>query len=983
MMKRKIKRIFKLFLAAFAFVGLLGMGGLWRLAVAPLHITKSSPIMQYVPDYIQFDALYLGVGQFYMIPELELTNVAFRQDHVSVQAPKLYATWKISHLLSGDFKVSSVRLVESTVKIELPPEGAPNPRTAASSPSPDQVLSEVVGAFSRIPVKYLELSKARLILPHGKKTYTFSDVYFYALQLSRYINAQLQGHFSSEKTNPFFLLKAKIDRGNLDVSGQVEINRLIPAHLPFERKLQEKAAFFKQPVSLSFVYNFYPHTKDFYINGKTVFYHEKNHPLNLYVKAERTKQKDLSVELTAPSFSIKDIESVWYPHEDNIRPWVVKSILEGGVKNFSLRLLFEKTDQDWVFSDVHGNMELDKITLRYQGDLPPVSHITGKVYFDKSAVWGIGHRALYRGVQFSKIQIKLSGLDEAHLHFDGGLQFTGPFSDIIAYLNHGFLKKHLPQNLKATSGDIRGDFHLSLPLKKRLSEEDIIFETQMTLERGACSLAYNGRTLRLQDANVHFKKNQDEMIIDGSGDVDGFKSTFKMEDDYRKDAKIKSRKKIQGAGKAQGLIDVLPPSIGSFLKVPETGDVQVDFLSESDGDDSDKIKIDVDTQKTALSVPVLNWQKKAGAPGRFQMDLETQKGFIKSFKKLSFISPGLNIVGQAQLRDTGKISGILLSPFLIKGQKGSAEAELRDGIWHVGMRVPFLNLNPIILSLRRMSDSLPSHAKHHGVSFNLDLMADLLFLKPEYGYKDFRAQMKFRDGDVYWMKARGKDEEDPLLIRYQPHQENMVLEIDIPRLETLLDGLDITKNIRGRRLQIQGQKPLKNMDQPIKGKLFIERVHILKAPAFAKLLSLISIEGLLTGLAEKGLVFNDNYASFEYKNQNVALRRAYMMNSSIGITAKGYLHFGEKNMDLEGVLVPANFINQLLGHIPIIGQILSGGKDQGIFSVSYAAKGSLKEPKISSNPLGVMAPNLIKGLFSRHHSKPSLTTEGKDATKLS
>lgn len=984
MMKRKIKTIFKLFLGAVVFISLLCMGGLWRLAVAPLRITKTSPVMKYVPDFIQFDALYLGVGQFYTIPELELTNVVFRQDHIYVQAPKLYATWKISHLLRGDLKVSSVRLVGPTVKIEAPSEEVTKPTKVPESPSsPDQMISEVVGTFSRIPVKYLELSNAHLTLVYHKKTYTFSDVHFYALQLSRYINAQLQGRFSSEKTNPFLLIKAKIDRDNLDVSGQVEMNRLVLAHLPLEKEMKQKAGFFKQPISLNFMYNFYPHTGDFYMNGKTVFYHEKNHPFNLYIKAERTKEKKLNIELTAPSISKRDIEAVWYPHEDDIRPWVVKSILAGGVKNFGLRLQFEKMDQAWVFSDVHGDMELDKIMLDYKPGLPPISQITGKVYFDKSALWGIGHYAVYRGVQFSKIQIKLSGFDDPHLHFDGGLEFKGPFSDVISYLNHGFLKKHLPQNLKTTSGNMHGDFHLSLPLKKTLAEEDIIFETQMTLENGVFSFVNNGRTLGLRDTNVTFKKNQDEMIIEGRGDLDGFKSDFKIEDDYRKDTKIKSRKKIKGSGKTQGLIDVIPPTVGSFLQAPETGYVEVDFFLESDENDSEKIKIDVDVQKTALSIPLLDWQKKDGAPGRFQMDLEIQKGFIQKFNKLSFISPGLNIVGQAQFRDTGKISGIQLSPFLIKGQKGSAQADLRDGIWHVGVRVPFLNLNPIMLSLRSMSDVSESDTSHRGVSFNLDLMADTLFLKPEYGYRDFRAQIKFRDGDIHWVNVRGQDEAESLLIRYQPHEENMVLEIDIPRLETLLDGLDITKNIRGRKLQIQAKKPLKNMDQPIKGRVFIEKIHVLQAPMFAKLLSLISIDGLLTGLAEKGLVFNDNYAKFEYKNQNVALRRAYMMNSSIGITAKGYVHFGEKNMDLEGVLVPANFINQLLGHIPIIGRILSGGKDQGIFSVSYAAKGPLKDPKISSNPLGVVAPNLIKGLFSKHQAKPSLTKDGKDATKLS
>ena len=241
--------------------------------------------------------------------------------------------------------------------------------------------------------------------------------------------------------------------------------------------------------------------------------------------------------------------------------------------------------------------------------------------------------------------------------------------------------------------------------------------------------------------------------------------------------------------------------------------------------------------------------------------------------------------------------------------------------------------------------------------------------------------MKLRGGAFHYLNVSATDGEDKLSARYQPHEENMILEVDIPKLETLLDGLDITKNVRAKNIQIQAKKPLKNMEKPIKGKVFAERIQIVKAPAFAKLLDLISIEGLLKSLAGEGIVFNDNYAKFEFKNQNLALRRAYIMNSSIGITAKGYIHLGKKEMNIEGVLVPANFINQLLGKIPLIGQLLTGGKDQGLFSVSYKAKGKLKEPKISSNPLGVIAPNFIKGLFTKNE-KPGLTESGKDATKL-
>ncbi|MDH3596031.1 MAG: hypothetical protein OEM93_14410, partial [Rhodospirillales bacterium] len=68
-------------------------------------------------------------------------------------------------------------------------------------------------------------------------------------------------------------------------------------------------------------------------------------------------------------------------------------------------------------------------------------------------------------------------------------------------------------------------------------------------------------------------------------------------------------------------------------------------------------------------------------------------------------------------------------------------------------------------------------------------------------------------------------------------------------------------------------------------------------------------------------------------------------------------------LDLEGTIVPAYTFNRILGAIPILGRILTGGEGEGLFAFTYEMKGALDDPEVSVNPLSALAPGFLRGLF--------------------
>ena len=56
-------------------------------------------------------------------------------------------------------------------------------------------------------------------------------------------------------------------------------------------------------------------------------------------------------------------------------------------------------------------------------------------------------------------------------------------------------------------------------------------------------------------------------------------------------------------------------------------------------------------------------------------------------------------------------------------------------------------------------------------------------------------------------------------------------------------------------------------------------------------------------------------------------------------------------------------IRRLLGAIPLVGDLLTGGEGQGVFAATYRVQGPLEEPEIGVNPLAVLAPGFLRNLF--------------------
>jgi hypothetical protein len=179
-------------------------------------------------------------------------------------------------------------------------------------------------------------------------------------------------------------------------------------------------------------------------------------------------------------------------------------------------------------------------------------------------------------------------------------------------------------------------------------------------------------------------------------------------------------------------------------------------------------------------------------------------------------------------------------------------------------------------------------------------------------------------------------------------------------------GLD---NISGGRLQIQAQLPPIGVKGALNGVADVEDFKLVKAPILAQMLSIASLQGIFDTLGGEGLKFNEFIVPFSLDGGALNIRNARVSGPALGMTGAGEIDFTQKNLDLDGALVPAYTANSLLGDIPVIGDIFVGKKGEGIFALSYTVKGTFDQTQIAVNPLSALTPGFLRGIFRTKRDK--------------
>jgi hypothetical protein len=118
------------------------------------------------------------------------------------------------------------------------------------------------------------------------------------------------------------------------------------------------------------------------------------------------------------------------------------------------------------------------------------------------------------------------------------------------------------------------------------------------------------------------------------------------------------------------------------------------------------------------------------------------------------------------------------------------------------------------------------------------------------------------------------------------------------------------------------------------------------------------------GKAERQrLYFNRLKVPFSVGSGQLVMHDSYINGPALGATMRGRVDFDRGLVQLSGTYVPLYGINAMLGSVPVLGDILTGGKGGGIFGITFTVQGRLKEPQVGVNPVSALTPGILRQIF--------------------
>lgn len=642
--------------------------------------------------------------------------------------------------------------------------------------------------------------------------------------------------------------------------------------------------------------------------------------------------------------------------------------------------------QSWQVDTGHirGTFDYTGVTVDYRNPMLPAKNTTGTGVFDGLGLTldidkaTIGGMAVTDGRLFFDDLIT-AGAGNADLHFS----MNGSVASVFEYLEREPISYRKKVSLDASNakGNAKLELQINFPTLHDMSVDDVKVQADAKLTNLSVPGAVKGLTLEGPAFDLSATAN--DFHISGTGTLDGQASTVDWQEYFsvqptnpfssKLEAKIQTDKNIRSKfiGSIEGRVDGIIPA-------------DISLITDNNGKGTLKVSGTLDAASIDFTDP-FNAVKPKGAPATLKLTGTLDKGNIKSIDSLSVTGTGMNIASGVIGFNRNDKDEAVLGSAKIKGLRlGSNNADI-DATWPTENELKANVTGQAFDARAIMGGSKPDADPGKPATVATPLAYDIKLNVGQLYLGDTpldNAQGEFvgnTGGTIKMASLNGTAAGSAVSLGYSAGgapSDRLILTCE--NAGNGLSALGVTNRLRGGSLRIQAE-PIKG-GQPgdMKGKLVLKDFSVAKAPVLAKLINLLSLPGILNILEQDtGLTFSRAESDITLLNRDGGIELIFAegrtSGSSLGLTFEGSVDTAKSQMNIQGTAVPMSEVNSILSSIPLVGDILTGGKKGGgIFAATYKMKGPTSDPDVSINPLSVLTPGILRSiLFEGALSKDS------------
>jgi len=708
---------------------------------------------------------------------------------------------------------------------------------------------------------------------------------------------------------------------------------------------------------------------------------------------------DISAEARIDVLPVEQLKDFWpQAAAPGGREWVTENIPGGLVENvlFSLaaRMPLGRPEGFEIVS-LEGGFDLQGLEVHYLRPVPPISDITGRARLEgmdlKFQVDSGRQGAL--AVRDTRVDI-LDMADDSRLEIAGTV--GGPLNAVLEVLDHERLDllRRVGLDPATATGEAETELLIDFPLIDDLGLDQVSIGATAEVRQGGVARFLLGRDA--SDMDLDLTVDTDGLSLSGDLRLAGVTAVMDWQEDFTGGPEVRTRLEldlpdVETAGRRALGLDLAP-----YVEGP----VSIAAIATVGQDQTGTVNLAANLADAELSLPFLRWGKPAGQSGALRLSLALQDEQVAGLNDFDLSAGTLLARGGGELLSGGTdfrtlrfdelaFDGTTLREVTLDRVGDGFAIDLGQGVLDAA---PFLEDQDPESGAEESEIGAPESERPESAAADdgtplkitgkaLDALyfdegrhlrkADLSLERSKIGWE--RVHLHGEVPEALWQRRKdgslvGDENERQELktfdLSFGPAEDGgFRMNARMNDMGAGLRALGIIDTVEGGALEVTGSAAGPVPKHPLHARIEAKDYLLRDAPVMAQLLSLASFTGISDVLNGDGLKFKRLVGEFDLHNgvAESELIRAY--GNALGLTAKGRLDFDRDTIDVEGTVVPAYTVNRIIGEIPLLGPLLVGGEGEGFLAVVYEIDGKLSDPEVSVNPLSVLTPGFLRGIF--------------------
>ena len=652
-----------------------------------------------------------------------------------------------------------------------------------------------------------------------------------------------------------------------------------------------------------------------------------------------------------------DIHTVWPISQSPLsRDWVIENVRKGIASKGELHVNIPQgvAQENWGENAIAARIAYENVEVHFLPQHAPIIIASGESVFTTRSL----HSHVQNGRYLSdttvpQAEVRIDDLNVDNPYINIAMEMDANAKDVVEFMRLPPVKKSAELNLapERVSGRLAGKadigFYFFTPKDK---SGDPIIDYAISAQAQNINVKAFRKKYDVEAANGEIALNDKQLTYKGDARVNGLQTTADLIYYYTQQNGVELQTHVNASGQA----DMLKRF--GVQSLPISGPVVIEGkLSTGSGGEKFQGKADI-TQAT-LELPSIWLEKPAGVKAELALQVEnTQAGL--EFPAFSLQSPLMQASGSLTFSPAMELMAADLQKIQYNDTKlDSLEYEKIEGGHRLHAKGEALDMRPVL-----EADDTPF--TFTGMpALQVDLEVGRLILGEGRELRSIKAVADCTKTRCEKVAAKAAFTNGaPLELHIDKKDADRMLSLQTLDGGELLRVLDITDSVKEGTLKIEGTfdaaRPRK-----LAGELTLKDFRVQNAPILTRILSLASFTGFFDMLRGSGISFASAVVPFTLEADTITIAQAKAHGAALGLNGSGTVNFPGGLLAIEGTVVPSYTLNTMVDKIPFIGELITGGKGEGLIAAKVSLKGKPGDPDVSVNPLSILTPGFLRGIF--------------------